>query len=136
MPTLVAIPCPTGCHLYAGRVSVLGVPGRRGPPLTEVADVLLRHVVATQVQERVEEHRRVSTRKHEPVAVEPLGVARVVFEMPLKEDVADGRERHGCSGVTGVGCLHRIHGEDADGVDGEALQVVHPTTKLTRRSFT
>ena len=123
-------------HLHARDVAILWVSGGGSSPLAKVADVFVRDVVAAQVEKRVQEHRRVTAREHESVAVEPLRVAGIVLQMLLEEDVTDRCERHGRARMAGVGGLDRIHGKDTDGVYREALEVVHPTTKFTRRSFT
>ena len=65
-------------RLDAGRVAVLGVSRRPALPLPELLEVLERQVVAAQVQAAIEQHRRVAGRQHEPVAIGPCGVGRVV----------------------------------------------------------
>jgi hypothetical protein len=101
----------------------LGVPGRPGAPLPELLQVVEREVVAGEVQRRVLEDARVAGREHEAVAVGPVRIGRVVSHALAVEDIGDGRERHGGSRVAGVGLLDRVHGEAADGVDRELLDV-------------
>ena len=62
-------------------------------------------------------------REHEAVAVGPRRIGRVVAHVLAEEHVGDRRERHRGAGVAGVGLLHRVHGEAADGVDRERLDV-------------
>src|SRR3954454_23410968 len=65
-----------GGGLDAGRVAVLGVAGAGGPELAEVLDVVERDAVPGEVQDRVEEHRRVARREDEAVAGGPVRVLR------------------------------------------------------------
>jgi hypothetical protein len=62
-------------------------------------------------------------REHEPVAVEPLRVRRVVPQVMPPDQVARRGERHGGARVAGVGALHRIHREHADGVHRQPERV-------------
>ena len=121
-----ALPERPGRDLDAGdRVLALelGVPGRLGAPLPELLEVVEREVVAREVQRGVLEDAGVPGREHEAVAVRPAGSAGIVSHPLAVEHVGDGRERHGGAGMAGVGLLHRVHGEAADGVDRELLDV-------------
>ena len=70
----------TGGGLYAVRPAVFGVSGRSGAELTESHKVFLGHVIAEEVQKRIEHCRAVTCRKNESVAVVPLGVFVAVIE--------------------------------------------------------
>ncbi len=63
-----------GRGLDAGRVPALGVSGRFRAPLPEGLQLLEREVVSGEVEQRVEQHRRVAAREDEPVAVGPAGL--------------------------------------------------------------
>ncbi len=95
--------------------------GRRRPPLPEALDVIPGEVVAAQVQQGVEQHGRMPDREDEPVTVQPIRVPGVVPQVPVEEDVARRRQRHGGARMPGLRLLHRVHGEDADRVDGKLL---------------
>ena len=56
--------------------------------------------------------------QHEAVSIQPPRVVRDVTEVSMEEHVTDRRERHRSAGMTRVRLLDRVHGEDADGVDG------------------
>ena len=74
----------------ARRVRQLRVTGRLRAELPEALDLVERHVgVAAQVQPGVEEHRPVPGRQHEPVAVQPARIGRVVAERVPVEHGAD-----------------------------------------------
>ncbi len=100
----------------------LGMAGGRAAELAEVLEVLERDPVAREVEDRVEEHRRVARRQHEAVAVEPLRVRRVVLHLVRVEAVGHGRQRHRSAGVAGVRLLHPVHREGADGVDRQVFR--------------
>ncbi len=111
-----------GRDLDAGGVMDLGVARRARAPGAEVSDLLQRHVrVAGQVETGVQQHRAVTGRQHEAVAVGPVRVLRVVAHHLREEEVADRRHAHRHAGVAVAGVLDRVHRERADGVDGELL---------------
>ncbi len=74
----------------ARRVGQLRVTGRLRAELPEALDLVERDVaVAAQVQPGVEEHRAVSGRQHEPIAVQPARAGRIVAERVTVEHGAD-----------------------------------------------
>ncbi len=109
--------------LDAGRVPALGVPRRARAPLAEVAQVLEAQLPAAEVQERVVQHAGVPRGEHETVAIGPRGVGRIDAQQAREEGVREWRERHRGARVPGIGLLHRIHREPADGVDRKRLHV-------------
>ena len=128
MPTALPTPCPSGPVVISMpgvgcSRSSSGCPGVLRAPLPELLEVVEREVVAGEVQRGVLEDARVAGREHEAVAVRPARIGGVVSHALAVEDVGDGRERHGGSRVAGVGLLDRVHGEAADGVDRELLDV-------------
>ena len=54
----------------------------------------------------------------EAVAIEPVGVLGVIPHDFLIEDMAHGGTPHGEARVSGIGLLHGIDGEEADGIHG------------------
>ena len=93
-----ALPERPGGRLDARRVVHLRVARRLRPPLPERLQIVDRQVVAGQVQRGVLEDAGVARRQHEPVAVRPVRVARVVPHILVVEQVRDGREGHGVPG--------------------------------------
>jgi hypothetical protein len=108
-----------GRGLDSGSVVVLGVAGGRAPELAEVLQVVQRDAVAREVQGRVEEHRSVSRRQHEPVAVEPVRVVGAVPHHSRVERERQWGERHRRARMAGVGLLDGVHRERPDRVDCE-----------------
>ena len=127
MPTPLAKPWPSGPVVTStpGTWRVLGVAGGLRPPLAEVAEVVEGEPEAGEVEERVEQHRRVAVRQHEPVAVGPVGRGGVVLHDPREQHVGERRERHRRAGVTRIRLLHRVHREPADHVDPALLELAH-----------
>src|SRR3954453_7994028 len=80
----------------------------------------------------VEQPRAVARREHEPVAVGPLRIARVVLHDPLEEQVRRRRHCHRHAGVARVRRLDGVHGERADRVDAEAFDVLGHGGVLSR----
>src|SRR5207244_13484377 len=85
--------------------------------------VLERQTIAREVEARVQQHRRVPTRQHEAVAVEPFGVRRVVLQVLCEELVREWRERHRRARMSGLRLLYGIHAQRADRVDRELINV-------------
>ena len=126
----------TGGRLDAGRHVMLGVARAHAVELAEPFDrreghgrlVMVRVVRpaasdAREVDEPVEEHRRVAAGEHESVAVGPGRVERVVAEEVAPDRVGHRREGHRRSRVAAPRRLDRIHRERAERVDGEPVDV-------------
>ena len=109
-------------RLHAGGEVVLRVAGGLAPPLAEGLELLQGHVVAGEVEQGVQERRRVPRGEDEPVPVGPVGVARVVLEEPVPQHVGHGGGAHGRSRVAGVGLLDGIHRQHPHGVDAQLVQ--------------
>jgi hypothetical protein len=92
------------------------VPRRLRVHLAEGLQVVHRHRVAREVQQRVLQHRAVPVGEHEAVAVGPGRVGRVVAQEPAPQHFRDLGHAHGHAGVSGIGLLDGVHREGADGV--------------------
>ena len=93
-----------------------------GVELAEVLHFLEGQVEAGEVDPAVEEHRPVTGRKHEAVAIDPGGRGRVVAEEVAVEHRTDFSSAKGQSEVTRVASGHGVHGESA-GFSGGAGKV-------------
>src|SRR5262249_14224722 len=94
------------------RVGELGMARGFRVQLAEALDLVEGHVpVAREVEPRVEEHRAVTGREDETVAVEPLRVRRAISERVAVEDGTYLRAPEGQAQVAA--------GAGVDGVDGE-----------------
>lgn len=56
--------------------------------------------------------------QHEAVAVMPVGIARIVFEIVGPNLIGHWRKRHWCSRVAAICGLYAIHAQGSDGVNG------------------
>ena len=54
--------------------------------------------------------------EHEAVTVGPFGMAGIEFQEAREQHGGDIGHAHGHAGMAGIGLLHGIHGERADGV--------------------
>ena len=61
--------------------------------------------------------------EHEPVPARPVGGGRIEAQEAAPEDVGGGGETERRSGVAGAGALDHVDGEEAQGVDGQAIAV-------------
>jgi hypothetical protein len=84
--------------------------------LAEALELLDRQVVAGEMQQGVDQHRAVAVGQHEAVTVGPVRIGRVVVQVIAPQHFGDVGHAHGGAGVAGVGGLHAVDGEKADGV--------------------
>lgn len=81
----------------------------------EITD--LDAIVAGKVEESVLEHTAMAGGQDEAVAVEPVGVLRVVPHDLVVEDVSHGRATHGKPRVTRIRLLDGVDRQEPDRVD-------------------
>ena len=131
-----ALPEWASGRLHARRPAVLGMACRLRVELAERLDVVEGHRLSPedlvvgidglhpgQIEQGVEEHRRVAGREHEAVAVGPDRVLGIEAQEALPEGVGGGREGHRSPGVAGVRLLDRVDAQRPDRVDAEGLDV-------------
>ena len=73
-------------------------------------------VHAGEVKQGIEQHRAVPGREHEAVAVGPFGMGGVELQEAREQHRGHVGHAHGHAGMAGIGLLHRVHGERANGV--------------------
>ncbi|EXI65582.1 MAG: hypothetical protein AW08_03102 [Candidatus Accumulibacter adjunctus] len=108
------LPERPGRRLDAGCVPDLGMTRCPRAELAELLQVVEREVIAAEMQQRIEQHRAVPVREDEAVTIRPARIGRVVAQVATPEHFRDFGHPHRHPGVTGVGLLHRVHGEGAD----------------------
>jgi len=85
--------------------------------LAETLDLLdAQRLDPEQVQHRIEQHRAVAGREHEPVAIGPGRIRRVEFQESGEQHGRHIGGAHRQSGVAGLGGFDRIHREGANGI--------------------
>ena len=130
-----ALPERTGGGLDARDPVVLGVTRGLAVELAEAADVVERHRGLPQplvfgihrlrlgeVEHGPEQHRGVTVREHEPIAVGPDRVLRIEAHDAVPDRVDQRRERHRRAGVSGLGLLDRVHRKRANGIDTQLIE--------------
>src|SRR5690348_15124405 len=75
-----------------------------------------------EVQHRIQEHRGVTGGKDETVAVRPDATFRIKAQHAVPQRVNDRSHRHRSAWMSGVGLLHGIHTQRADGVHAELVE--------------
>ena len=84
----------------------------------ETGDATYRNARVTgEVHQRILKHATVTGGEHEAVAVEPLGVLRVVRHRLAENDIAHRGAAHRETRVTGVALVDGVDGEETNGVD-------------------
>src|SRR5256886_13217655 len=73
------------------------------------------------MQDRPEQHRGVTVREHEPIAVWPDRILRIEAHHAVPDRVDSRRQRHRGPGVPRLGAFDRIDRERADRVDRELV---------------
>ena len=131
-----ALPQRAGGGLHTRHHAVFRMPRSLAAKLTKMADVIERDRRIAQalvvgihgprpgeVEHRPEQHRGVAVREHEAIAAGPDRIYRIEAHDAIPERVDQWRQRHRCSGVTGIGCLNRIYRQRPNGVDGELIDL-------------
>ena len=72
--------------------------------------------MAGQMKQRIQQHRAVTGRQHEAVAVRPRRIGRIEFQEAREQDGRNISHAHGHAGMAGLGLLDRVDGKKADGV--------------------
>ncbi|MNZ78871.1 hypothetical protein D3C78_974610 [compost metagenome] len=106
----------TGGGLDAWGVTELRVARGAAVQLTEGLEVVDGDVIASQVQQRIDQHRAVTVGQHEAVTVSEVRVARAVFQIVAPKNLGDIRHAHRGTWMAAVGLLHGIHAEGTNGV--------------------
>jgi hypothetical protein len=97
--------------------------GGSATPLAEPLELLQGQVEARDMEQGIQERTSMSGREDEAVPVGPEGIMRVELERTIPERVGHGRRAQGQAGVPGLGLLHGVHGQEAQGVDAEFVQL-------------
>ncbi len=119
-----SLPERPGGRLDAERRLVLRMTRRTAAELPKILDLLQTERIPRQIQERVQQHRTVTVRKHEAVAVDPEGIARIVLEKVAPQNLRNVGHAHGHAWMTRIGALYGVHGKCAEGI-GELAACSH-----------
>ena len=110
--------------LDAFGVAVFGMARRLGAPLAEALQLVERHARrAREIEQRVEQHRAVAGGQDEAVAVGPARRGGIELQVAREQHRRDVGRAHGQAGMAGLGLLHAVHREAADGV-GEGVMLL------------
>ena len=113
----------TGGRLDAGGLAVFRMARGTASPLAEPLELLQGQVEARDMKQGVQERTSMSGRENEAVPVGPEGITRVELERAIPERVGHGRRTQRQAGVPGLGLLHGVHGQEAQGIDAEFVQL-------------
>ena len=107
----------TGRRLDTSTMAVFRMAGARAAQLAEALDVIKRDVLVTrQVQHRIQQHRAMTSRQHEAVAVRPARIARIEFQEACEQHRSDVSHAHRHAGMAASGRLNGINREGTYGV--------------------
>ena len=130
-----ALPERTGGAFDARHPVVLGVTGRAAVELAEMADVVegyrrrsqplvfgVHRFGAGEMEHGPEQHRGMTVREDEPVAVRPDRILGIETHHAVPERVDQRRKGHRRSGMSRLGLLDGINRERADRIDRQLIQ--------------
>jgi hypothetical protein len=115
------LPERAGGGFDAGGHANLGMAGRLRVKLPKRPQFVDREVVASQMQQGIEQHRAMPVGEHEAIAIEPARLRRIVLEVTTPERDRDIGHSHWHSGMPGSSLFDGIHGECPDGT-GHAVR--------------
>ena len=95
----------------------LGMPRSLAAELAEVLDIVERQRVTAEMQHRIKQGRGMAAREDEAIAPGPLRVGRIEAHVLSEQQIGNRGRLHRRSGVSGIGLLHSIGGEQPNGVD-------------------
>ena len=128
------LPQRTGRRFDARRMAVFGMAGGLGAELAEVAQLVHRHTrIAGEVQQGVEQHRAVSGRQHEAVAIRPFGRRGIELQELGEQHRRNVGHAHRHAGMPGFGLLDGVHGQCPDGVGHVLVRHLAVYAHLHRR---
>ena len=104
------LPERAGGGLDAGRVAILRVSRRLRAPLPETLEFVDRQGVTAEVEPRVQKHAPVPGRQNESIAVDPIGIERIVAKQITIEHGAKLRCPERQTQVTRGAGLDSVHG--------------------------
>ncbi len=106
-----------GGGLGDGDMAIFRMAGGARAELAEILDLLdVDILIAGQIGERVEQHRAMAGGQDEAVAVGPMRVLGVELQEAGEEHCGDVGHAHRHAGMSGIGLLNGIGGQEADGI--------------------
>ena len=117
-----ALPQRPGRGLDAGGIAIFRVARRLAVELAELFQIFNGKFVPGEMQEGIDQHRAVPVGQHEPVAIGPVRIRRVMSHQAVPEHLCDIRHPHRRTGVTRFRCLDGIHSEGTNGVGQFSLR--------------
>ena len=121
-----ALPKRPRRNLHTGRVPAFGMPRCPAAPLAELLDIVQRQIVPGEMQQAIEQHRSVSRREHEAIAIEPRGIPGVVLQKSRPERVGHRRGAQWHAGMSAIGLLYGVYRQKPHGVDAQLVE--HPSS--------
>src|SRR4051812_11676157 len=80
-----------GSRFYTGREAALRVARCTAIPLAKPFEVFKRKVIASEIEQAVEQHRSMARRQNEPIPIEPKRIGRVMLKKSCPQDIGHRR---------------------------------------------
>ena len=109
--------------------------GGLGAELAEALQLFHRKIVTGEMKHGVKQHGSVPVGEHKAVAIRPLGIARIVAQVALPQNISQRRQCHGRAGMAADRLLHRVHGEGADGVYAQLVKLSRGAAAVDRGGY-
>ena len=96
---------------------ILGVARGERAQLPEALDLVHGHLLeAEQVHDGIKQHGAMAGGEHETVTIRPMGRGRIDLQHLGEQNGRHVRRPHGQARMAAIGGLHRVHGQEPDGV--------------------
>ncbi|MGZ2441959.1 hypothetical protein ACVI55_004395 [Sinorhizobium medicae] len=82
--------------------------------LSMIFQILNRHPVAGEMQQRIGQHRTMPVRLNETVTVDPSRIDRIVPEKIVPKHLGNIRHAHCGPGMAGIGLLHDVDSQETN----------------------
>ncbi|SSJ94082.1 Uncharacterised protein [Klebsiella pneumoniae] len=106
----------TGGGFHARGVADFRVARRFGVQLAEVFQLGYRQIVASEVQQAVDQHRTMAIGQDKTVTVSPGRIGRVMVEEITPQHFGNVSHTHRGTRVAGFGFLYSVHAQGANSV--------------------
>ena len=116
------LPQRPGRGLDTGGVAIFWVAWRLAMELPELFQVFGGEFISGEMQQGIDQHRAVAIGQHEPVAVGPIRIRRVVSHQAIPQHLGNIRHTHRRTGVTRFRYLDGVHGKGTNGVGQFSLR--------------
>lgn len=98
-----------GSGFYASGIAIFRVTWRFRMQLAEVFQFFHRQIIASEVQQAIDQHRAVTIRQDETVTISPVWIGWIMVQVITPQNFGNICHAHRGAGVAGIRFLHCVH---------------------------